>query len=64
MDKPAERYTEIMKWEWKVFKCLARIRCWLTKHRYDVIKRSGWERMEWQSSKCGTELIATRDSTV
>lgn len=61
IDKYGKRYTEIMKWEWKIFQWLARIKCLYTKHRYDVIKYSSWDRMEWQCSKCGIKLVWVRD---
>lgn len=35
----------------------------LTKHRYDKVKYAGWERMEWQCSKCGCKLEWVRDVT-
>lgn len=57
------RETKIYPLEWKIIKAYRRIVCWLTKHRYDIIKHSGWERMEWTCSKCGGELIWTKDIT-
>lgn len=55
------RTTEIMKWEWKLIKAMARIKCLFTKHRYNIIKYAGWERMEWQCSKCGSEMKWVRE---
>lgn len=50
-----------MKWEWKLIKAFMRLKCWFTTHRYDVIKYSGWERAEWQCSKCGGEMSWKRE---
>jgi hypothetical protein len=49
--------------QWSATKFYRRIVCWLTKHRYDIIRKSGWERMEWTCSKCGENLVWFKDAT-
>lgn len=53
--------TVIMQWEWNLFKVMARVKCWFTRHRYNVVKYAGWEKMEWQCSKCGGEMTWVMD---